>query len=164
MSLGANNAQPIVSQAKATTLLHSCSARISSKRANAFRYSARGIEMPFSGNASVIEAKHWKRDDGHTASPYGAAPWTSESERARWHIESTGYSIAWSGDGTTGICRRPFPTRERADSYADAWNRQRALRVDAMAFERAGDTAQAAECRAAADALDSIIREAIKGL
>lgn len=120
--------------------------------------------MPFSGNASVIEARHYRRDDGRTASLYGAAPWTSESERTRWNVETSGFSIHWDGDGTNGICRRPFPTRDRAESYAKAWNEQRRLRFDAQAMERQGDTAQAAECRAAADALDSVIREAIKGL
>lgn len=120
--------------------------------------------MPFSGNAAVIQYRHWKRDDGKTASIYGAAPWTSEAERARWASVENGFTIAWDGDGTVGICRAPFPTKERAEMYAKAWNEQRRLRFQALAFDRQSDTESANECRAAADALDATMREAIAGL
>jgi hypothetical protein len=37
----------------------------------------------------VIESKHWVRDDGRTASIYGAVPWTSRGEAQAWIDKET---------------------------------------------------------------------------
>jgi hypothetical protein len=64
----------------------------------------------------VIEAKVLQNSKtGQRVSPYGAAPWQSESERAEWALVTTGYT--WQLDnGRIGLCRLPAKTREEAES------------------------------------------------
>ena len=70
----------------------------------------------------VIESKAWKRDDGATASIYGAVPWTSPSEEKRWKIVTRGYTIRDNVSGTVGIGRQPWSTRGEAQAWADKAN------------------------------------------
>jgi hypothetical protein len=65
----------------------------------------------------VIESRRWKRDDGRTASIYGAVPWVSDAERGRWAIESVGFTVRDNQRGTVGIGRAPWPTREEAEAW-----------------------------------------------
>jgi len=67
----------------------------------------------------VIEAKVWKRDDGRTASVYGACPWTSPGEKPRWSMVYVGYTVLHP-DGTTGTGREPWGSREAAQAWCDA--------------------------------------------
>ena len=68
----------------------------------------------------VIESRRWVRDDGRTASPYGAAPWVPESERDRWAIQTVGFTVRDTQSGTVGIGRAPWPTREAAQAWAES--------------------------------------------
>jgi hypothetical protein len=70
----------------------------------------------------VIPSKVLVRDDGATASPYGACPWTSEAERARWSAKDVGWTVRDNRTGTVGVGRRPWTDRAEADSWADARN------------------------------------------
>lgn len=58
----------------------------------------------------VIESVSWVREDGRRASIYGALPWTSEAEAAKWQKQKDGYTIRWA-DGRVGYgqpaCRTP---------------------------------------------------------
>lgn len=74
----------------------------------------------------VIEARRWKHTGnaanpatGRTASVGGAAPWLSENDRSAWTLEVTGYTIRHP-DGSTGLGRPPFATREAAQAWIDA--------------------------------------------
>lgn len=66
----------------------------------------------------VIEAKQWRHVSGRTASVCGACPWHSEAERTEWKIVAAGYTIQHP-DGTQGIGRAPFKTREEAQAWID---------------------------------------------
>lgn len=68
----------------------------------------------------VIESRVWVRDDGAKASIYGACPWTSDAEKARWKIITQGWTIHDTQTNTVGIGRKPFATREEAQSWCDA--------------------------------------------
>jgi hypothetical protein len=69
--------------------------------------------------AQAIEAKVWRHTSGRTASVCGACPWTSEAERAAWALVVVGWTIQHA-DGTRGIGRVPFKTREEAQAWIDA--------------------------------------------
>jgi len=69
-------------------------------------------------NGKVIESLVWKRDDGLKASIYGACPWQSQAEKARWTLVPQGFTIQWS-DGTVGCGRKPFTTAEDAQRFLD---------------------------------------------
>ena len=70
----------------------------------------------------VIESKAWKRDDGRTASLYGAVPWTSPSEEKRWKVVTRGYTVRDNVQGTVGIGRQPWATRAEAQEWVDKAN------------------------------------------
>lgn len=67
----------------------------------------------------VIESKAWKRDDGATASIYGAVPWVTPSEEKRWKLVTRGYTVRDSERGTVGIGRQPWATRAEAQAWID---------------------------------------------
>src|SRR5512135_592608 len=67
----------------------------------------------------VIESKVWQRDDGRTASPYGAVPWTSAGEEKRWQLVTRGYTVRDNDRGTVGIGRQPWATRAEAQAWVD---------------------------------------------
>ena len=87
----------------------------------------------------VIESRVWKRDDGATASPYGASPWETEREKSRWKLVTRGYTVRDNVSGTVGIGRVPWQTREEAQSWANKENER--LGELAAAHERARKTA-----------------------
>lgn len=67
----------------------------------------------------VIESKSWKRDDGATASIYGAVPWTSPTEEKRWKVVTRGYTVRDNERGTIGVGRKPWDTRAEAQAWVD---------------------------------------------
>jgi hypothetical protein len=71
----------------------------------------------------------WRRDDGRTASPYGACPWTSKAEAARWKIEQVGWTVRDNSTGTIGLGRAPFKTEDEAREMASRLNAGRMLRA-----------------------------------
>ena len=72
----------------------------------------------------VIESMVWKRDDGKTASIYGAVPWTSPAEEKRWAVVSRGWTILDKHQNTIGLGRVPFMTHEEARAHADKINQK----------------------------------------
>lgn len=70
----------------------------------------------------VIESKAWKRDDGKTASIYGAVPWVTPSEEKRWKMITRGYTVRNNVSGTVGIGRQPWSTRGEAQAWVDKEN------------------------------------------
>jgi hypothetical protein len=68
----------------------------------------------------VIESKSWRRDDGRTASIYGAVPWTTSSEEPRWKMITRGFTVRDNERGTVGVGRQPWATRGEAQAWVDA--------------------------------------------
>lgn len=66
----------------------------------------------------VIPSRRWVHTSGRQASPYGAVPWTSEADRENWTMETVGWTIQHP-DGTIGIGRQPFTTKEEAQAWVD---------------------------------------------
>jgi hypothetical protein len=66
----------------------------------------------------VIEHMVWKHTSGRTASTRGACPWTRDSERNDWSMDLAGFTVLHP-DGTTGLGRPPFLTREDAQAWCD---------------------------------------------
>lgn len=66
----------------------------------------------------IVEARTWVRDDGATASIYGAAPWLTEAERPRWTLRADGWTVRNPHTGEVGACRPPVATREAAEALA----------------------------------------------
>lgn len=64
----------------------------------------------------VIPSRQWHNaETGRTASLYGAAP-----QGDGWQIRNVGYTLRMA-NGTVGCGRPPFPTREDAVAFANAW-------------------------------------------
>lgn len=72
----------------------------------------------------VIPYRLWVRDDGRTASIYGACPWASAAEEQRWRMEQRGWTLYWD-DNTVGHHREEFVSREEAVEYARRVNEER---------------------------------------
>jgi len=70
----------------------------------------------------VIEARVWvNKQTGLKVSPYGACPWTSESDKPNWEKVQQGWT--WRlDDGTVGCCRVPAKTREEAAAFMVEFN------------------------------------------
>jgi hypothetical protein len=70
----------------------------------------------------VIPAKRWKNTiTGATASIYGAVPWSSDSEKQQWTLETVGFT--WRVDNrTVGIGRVPAKTEEEAIEVMERFN------------------------------------------
>jgi hypothetical protein len=82
---------------------------------------ARFVEPKLSirGKGEVIEARHWKhKDSGATASLYGSIPWSGRpgDRKEDWQLVGVGWTIQWE-DGTIGIGRQPFKTKEEAENF-----------------------------------------------
>jgi hypothetical protein len=71
-------------------------------------------------DGEVIPSRRWVHRGGRTASIYGAVPWTGVpgDREEDWHMEHAGWTIQWS-DGTVGIGRVPFETREQAEAWLE---------------------------------------------
>lgn len=69
----------------------------------------------------VIESRHYVSDSGKAASIYGAAPWFTESQRISegWKTVSRGWTVRNPFTGEVGACRKPWPTKEEAQAFAD---------------------------------------------
>lgn len=89
----------------------------------------------------VIESKSWKRDDGATASIYGAVPWTSSSEEKRWKIVPRGFTVRDNVSGTVGIGKQPWATRAEAQAWVDAQTAREAERKRLFAARPSGPVA-----------------------
>lgn len=70
----------------------------------------------------VIEYRVWVRDDGATASIFGARPWVNEQERSRWEVKTKGWTLRNMRDGSTGCGRPPSATHAEAQALADKLN------------------------------------------
>lgn len=71
----------------------------------------------------VIESKRWVNTvTGRTASLYGAVPWTTEAEKDQWTVQSAGWTVRDNKNGTVGIGRLPWPTKEEAQTWANKEN------------------------------------------
>jgi hypothetical protein len=70
----------------------------------------------------AIPSRVWRRDDGRTASPYGACPWTSKAEAARWKLEQVGWTVRDNRTGTIGLGRAPYKTEAEAEDVASRLN------------------------------------------
>lgn len=70
----------------------------------------------------VIESRRWRNiTTGDTASLYGAVPYTSESDKPNWIVETVGWT--WRNDnGTIGLGRVPAKTREEALEVMESVN------------------------------------------
>lgn len=75
----------------------------------------------------VIESKRWKHiKTGQTASIYGAVPYTNESDKPNWTIETVGYT--WKLDnGTVGLGRVPANTMSEALAIMHKFNQRGTL-------------------------------------
>lgn len=76
------------------------------------------LAPPAAPGWELVRASMWVRDDGATASIYGSDPWTSEAERARWVLESRGWTVRNPHTGEVGAMRQPWPTRAEAEAAA----------------------------------------------
>jgi hypothetical protein len=77
-----------------------------------------GAAPPVSRGKVIASKQLRNRTTGATASPYGAVPWTGApgNRREDWEMEEVGFTISWP-DGTVGIGRQPFATREAAEAW-----------------------------------------------
>lgn len=65
----------------------------------------------------AIPSKRWRnKKTGAIASLYGAVPWTTPAEKADWEVETVGWTVR-NDNGTIGIGREPWKTKEEADAY-----------------------------------------------
>ena len=69
------------------------------------------------------QSKVWKRDDGKTASLYGACPWATDVEKHRWVLEARGWTVFDSVTNTVGLGRKPFKTEEEAMAFCKRHNK-----------------------------------------
>lgn len=65
----------------------------------------------------VIPYRVWLRDDGKQASLYGAVPYLSDAEKARWQVVERGWTVRDNHFNTVGMGRTPFATREEAQAF-----------------------------------------------
>ena len=66
----------------------------------------------------VTRSTIWLRDDGATASPYGAVPWLTPSEAARWVMKADGWTVRNPRTGQVGIGQPPCATEAEAVALA----------------------------------------------
>lgn len=70
---------------------------------------------------TIIESRVWVNAvTGQRASVYGAVPYTSERECGQWALQTVGWTVRNNHNGTVGIGRRPWDTREEAQEWVDA--------------------------------------------
>ena len=70
----------------------------------------------------IIASRRWRNSQtGATASICGSAPYTSESDKRNWAIETIGFTWRLS-NGTIGLGRTPAKTREEAEQVMRAFN------------------------------------------
>lgn len=81
---------------------------------------ASGQLRPNARTGEVVPSRVLVHRSGRTASPYGAVPWTGApgDRESDWQVQDRGWTIRWS-DGTVGIGRQPFETREQAEAWLD---------------------------------------------
>lgn len=65
----------------------------------------------------VIPCVQWRRDDGMTASVYGACPWQSAAEKDQWQRMQYGWTVRNTRDNTVGIGRLPWASRKDAERW-----------------------------------------------
>ena len=69
--------------------------------------------------ARAVIAKEWRHVSGKTASTGGAPPWGTLAPDPDWAMANCGWTIEHP-DGTRGIGRAPFATREEAQAWIEA--------------------------------------------
>jgi len=73
---------------------------------------------------SVMPYRYYRRDDGRTASIFGACPWVSAAEEIRWSLVDGGFTVWDSLTNTSGLGRVPFKSRTEADAFVSKINAQ----------------------------------------
>jgi hypothetical protein len=69
--------------------------------------------------STPIPYRFWLHTSGRTASMGGAVPWVTPSDEANWTAQEQGWTVRHP-DGTTGLGRKPFATKEEAQTWCDA--------------------------------------------
>lgn len=75
----------------------------------------------------VILSKHWVHSSGRTASIRGACPWTSDSDKPNWELQTNGFTwevVDYRGNITYGACRKPAKTYNEAITFMNDFNSQ----------------------------------------
>lgn len=69
----------------------------------------------------VLKSVCWVHvPSGNTASIYGAVPWTRDSEKKNWQHLDQGWTVRNPYNGTVGVGRIPWKTKEEAQAFADS--------------------------------------------
>ena len=71
----------------------------------------------------VVPSRIYLRDDGAKASIFGAVPWVSEEEKARWQVVQQGWTVYNPNTGQYGVGQPPCATEEQAQALADRLGR-----------------------------------------
>lgn len=96
------------------------------ERRGTWKGSSRDLVVNGRARYTVIESKRRRGPGGRTASPYGAAPWTSEREKSQWHLETVGWTVRDEERGTVGIGRQPWETKREAEEWVEQQEARRA--------------------------------------
>lgn len=71
----------------------------------------------------VVRSHVWRHiATGFEVSPYGAAPYRNESERAQWRLIFQGYTVYNPRRNAYGIGRPPWKNKAEAQAWADKEN------------------------------------------
>ncbi|USN14400.1 hypothetical protein KABACHOK_05870 [Brevundimonas phage vB_BpoS-Kabachok] len=67
----------------------------------------------------VIPHRVWHhKPSGRTASIFGAVPWVSAAQESEWERVTVGWTVRHP-DGTTGVGRFAFETKDEAQAWVD---------------------------------------------
>lgn len=73
----------------------------------------------------AIESRCWKNSvTGQTAGLFGAHPSTSKEDDKNWAVVSRGWTVRNLDNGTTGIGRVPWETKEEAETWIEQYNKR----------------------------------------
>lgn len=87
----------------------------------------------------VIESKRWvNKMTGATASIYGASPWVRASDKPNWSVETVGWTVEDTKEGTVGIGRPPWKSKSEAQRWADEENERLAALAATYSRRSAG--------------------------
>ncbi|USN15903.1 hypothetical protein PAPPERLAPAPP_01610 [Brevundimonas phage vB_BpoS-Papperlapapp] len=67
----------------------------------------------------VIPHRVWRNTrTERTAGVFGAVPWVSDAEKHEWELVTVGWTVRHP-DGTTGVGRFAFQTKDEAQAWVD---------------------------------------------
>jgi hypothetical protein len=67
----------------------------------------------------VVPYRFYRHTSGRAASIHGALPWWNEIEKQQWTEVEQGYTVYNPLTNQYGIGRKPWETREEAQTWAD---------------------------------------------